>query len=257
MAPMEIDGVCPGVALPEDGLLGKPFRCERVGPSDDQPQRRIYIALHNDYSEDFVSSTDLSEDECGHIAVRRLLHGGRGHFGPLEHAHLTVALRVDHNTMVQLRTHRVASFDVQSNRYTGQRFIDVAEGRRWVGDEFHFRPPGRYSDRQGGPYDWSDLHNKQLALTYRNACHQYRELRQQGVAEEHARQVLPGAYMQNMVITMNARMWLHVLDVRLKPDAQQEMRWAMELLVDQVKRWIPEIAAWWVEHRQGKGRLAP
>lgn len=234
-----------------------PFRCEVVGPTDDMPQQRIYLALHNDYSEDFQPRTDLPEDQCGRIAVHRLLEGGRGHYGPLEHVHLSLLLQVDHDTMVQLRTHRISSFDVQSNRYTGERFIDVCRGKRRIEDVFHFRPPGAYHDRQGQSYAWGEEDNNRLAALYRNACHDYRELRERGVAEEHARQVLPGAFLQNVFVTMNARSWLHVLDVRLKADAQYEIRWAMELLAQHIRRWIPEIAQWWDTNRKGKARLAP
>jgi thymidylate synthase ThyX len=56
---------------------------------------------------------------------------------------------------------------------------------------------------------------------------------------------------------MNARMWLHLLDVRLKPDAQYEIRWVMELLTGSIRNWIPEIANWYSANRQGKARLAP
>lgn len=234
-----------------------PFKLWVIGPTDDMPQRRIYLALHNDYTEDPCPTTDLPEDECGRIAVRRLLSGDRGHYGPLEHATLQILLQADHDTMMQLRTHRIASFDVQSNRYTGQRFIDVATSQRVIHNVFHFRPVGTYRDRQGDPYVWTGADNDRLAIIYRNACHQYRDLRDKGVAEEHARQVLPGAFLQHATITMNARSWLHVLDMRLKPDAQYEIRWAMELLKDAVRKWIPEIATWYENHRLGKARLAP
>jgi thymidylate synthase ThyX len=68
---------------------------------------------------------------------------------------------------------------------------------------------------------------------------------------------LPGAFLQNVFLTMNARMWLHLLDVRLKPDAQYEIRWVMELLTGAIRNWIPEIANWYSANRQGKARLAP
>lgn len=243
--------------LPVSEKTENPFKLWVIGPTGDMPQQRMYLALHNDYSEVPVWDTDLPEDRCGEIVVRRLLKGDRGHYGPLEHAHLSVLLRVDHDTMVQLRTHRIASFDVQSNRYTGQRFIDVATGERSVRDVFHFRPPGTYRDRQGDPYNWTESDNAKLAIAYRNACHRYHELRKEGISEEHARQVLPGAFFQNVFMTMNARMWLHLLDVRLKPDAQYEIRWAMELLTGAIRNWIPEIANWYMTNRQNKARLAP
>ena len=47
-----------------------------------QPQRLIWQAMHQDYSEQCVACESLpSEAEAGRIAVKRLLQGGRGHYG--------------------------------------------------------------------------------------------------------------------------------------------------------------------------------
>ena len=51
------------------------------------PQQCIYAAMHQDYSEGFVADERAAwpdERLAGEICVRRLLHGDRGHFGPLE-----------------------------------------------------------------------------------------------------------------------------------------------------------------------------
>ncbi len=82
-----------------------------------KPQTVIYAALHTDYSEDFIwEERDRfpTETKAGEIAVKRLLAGGRGHYGPLEHPQITFAVGYfPHCVMQQARTHRIASFDVQ------------------------------------------------------------------------------------------------------------------------------------------------
>lgn len=48
------------------------------------PQQVIYAAMHQDYSEEFVADSKdkwPAEDKCGEIVVKRLLAGGRGHYG--------------------------------------------------------------------------------------------------------------------------------------------------------------------------------
>lgn len=216
-----------------------------------------YLALHNDYSEDFVFRTDLDEARCGEICVDRLLRGDRGHFGPYEHVSLTLALRADHNTIMQLRTHRLGSFDVQSMRYTGDRLEKVANGDLAPEDVFYVRPPGKYHDRQGDPYTWTqDDVDESLALAMSSAM-DYARLRRQGVSEEHARGVLITSYFQNAIVTFNLRGWLHLLEMRLKADAQYEMRCLMDLVALQIQRWVPETYQWWAEHRRNKARLAP
>lgn len=216
-----------------------------------------YLALHNDYSEDFVCKTDLDEARCGEICVERLLRGDRGHFGPYEHVTLTLALRADHNTIMQLRTHRLGSFDVQSQRYSGKRIEQVASGDLAPEEVFYVRPPGKYHDRQGDPYEWTeDDVEESLALAMSSAM-DYARLREQGVSEEQARGSLITSYYQNAIVTFNLRGWLHLLEIRLKADAQLEMRWLMELIALQVRRWAPETYQWWSEHRRNKARLAP
>jgi thymidylate synthase (FAD) len=236
--------------------LRNPFRCELVRATE-RPQQLVYIALHNDYAEDFCPDTTLPEDRCGQIVVERLLAGGRGHFGPLEHPSMTLLLQVDHNTMVQLRTHRIASFDVQSMRYSGERVERVARGELPVEEVFYTRPPGVYRDRQGASYEWTEQQVKWIRLLQFNASQDYLQMRSEGVSEEQARYVLPTSYFQNVALTGNARSWMHFLDMRLKADAQFEIRQAMELAEAQFRDWMPEVHEWWCRHRRGKALLAP
>jgi thymidylate synthase (FAD) len=234
-----------------------PFRVE-ILQATPNPQRLIYLALHNDYSEDFTPDTSLSEADCGRIAVNRLLAGGRGHFGPCEHPSLSVLLQVDHNTAMQLRTHRVGvSFDLQSMRYTSERILKVARGELPVREVFYLRPAGDYTNRQGKSYAWSDRDNDTLEDLIRSCCRRYQTMIFNGAAEEHARMVLPTCYFQNVALTGNLRSWLHLLDVRLKADAQLEIRCAMDLVAQRIADWAPEIYSWYSRSRQGKALLAP
>lgn len=222
------------------------------------PQRVAYVALHTDYSEAYAPTTDLPEDRCGQIVVERLLKGNRGHYGPLEHPSLTLAICADHNTIVQMRTHRIGmSFDVQSMRYTGDRIVRVARRELQPEDVFYIRPPGAYQDRQGSRYDWTEEDVEESLAMALSSSIDYARLRERGVAEEQARQVLITSYYQNAVVTGNLRSWLHMLDVRLKHDAQYEIRALMELIATEVQRWAPEVYDWWSSHRKGKAILAP
>lgn len=232
------------------------FRCERIAATP-MPQRAIYLALHNDYSETFQPDTSLPEDRCGEIIVKRLL-GARHHWGPLEHPQLQLLLKVDHNTAMQLRTHRVGiSLDLQSMRYTSQRIIDCAKGLVPLDEVYYTRPSGSYADRQGDRYVWSETDVAIAKSMAMNSIQNYAALVERGAAEEHARQVLGTSYYQNCMISGNLRTWLHMLDVRAKADAQLEIRWAMDLVASQIKAWVPEIWAHYAETRYRKAPLAP
>ena len=112
-----------------------------------------------------------SEDEAGRIVVERLLKGNKGHWGPLEHPSLSLMIQADHNTMMQLRTHRVGcTFDYQSMRYTGKRISKVAKLEIPPEDVFYVRPPGHYWDRQGKKYNGpKDQAENQLAMCLSSA----------------------------------------------------------------------------------------
>ena len=233
-----------------------PFQVATVAATE-LPQRTAYLAMHTDYSEDYVVDTPLDEAKCGEICVSRLLAGDRGHYGPLEHPQISLAILADHNTMMQLRTHRHITCDFQSLRYTGARVVDVAEGKRLVEEVFYVRPPGNYRDRQGEVVAWTDDDVEEHLAICLSSAHDYKRLRDRGVPEEQARQVLVTTYFQCGLVSGSLRSWLHILDMRLKPNAQYEIRQLMEMTLAQIKRWAPEVTGWWVNHRCGKARLAP
>ena len=226
----------------------------------EQPQTLIWQAMHQDYSEQYVAYEDPPcESEAGNIAVKRLLQGGRGHYGPLEHPSITFSVGwFPHSVMQQGRTHRVGvSFDVQSMRYTGDRIARAADGDLDLEDVFYLRPVGDYSDRQGKKYAYTDELRQQDLELCRQAAVRYRDLLQAGFAEEHARGILPFDYRQHFVVSFSLRAFLHFMDLRAKADAQWEIRQLCELMWPHFQEWAPEIASWYRDHRWGKARLAP
>lgn len=226
------------------------------------PQQCIYAAMHQDYSEEFVADERASwpdERQAGEICVRRLLHGDRGHFGPLEHPQITFnAGWFPHSVMQQARTHRVGvSFDVQSGRYTSGRILDVAAGVRPVEEVFYLRPVGDYGNRQGKRYRYTEeMRRVDLARCSDAASHYAHQMRQ-GMAEEQARGMIPFDVRQHFVVSFTLRALLHFLDMRSKADAQDEIRHLCALMWPWMETWAPEIAAWYQRSRWGKARLAP
>ena len=229
----------------------------------EKPQRAIYLAMHQDYSpgyvwEDVLRGSVPDEVQCGRIVVDRLLKGDRGHYGCLEHPQIVLACGgFDHNTMVQLRTHRLMSFDVQSFRYTSQQFIEVAEEKRDVETVFYIRPPGYYTNRGGKKYEWTteDVANERVWCL--KACLNYKQKIDRGISEEHARHGIPTCVRQHFVLSCNMRQLMHLLDLRWKADAQLEAQTFSQLLYDIFLDWSPAIAEWYMGNRAKKARLAP
>lgn len=224
------------------------------------PQTLVYKALRQDYSEGNVLGDFLkSEKQYGELAIDLLLKGGKGHFGPLEHPQITVNLvGFPHDVPMQLRTHRVGiSFDIQSSRYSGQRFVDVAEGQLPVEAVFYARPVGQYADRNGKnqPYT-AEMREEDLAFAVQS-CQIYKRRFDAGIPPEAARQFVVQGFRQNFVMSVNARSLMHLLDLRSKADAQPECQAAVDLLFKEFQLWMPEIAGWYEKNRLKKARLAP
>ncbi|MDY6936787.1 MAG: FAD-dependent thymidylate synthase [Cyanobacteriota bacterium] len=237
------------------------FRVEAIAQTPN-PQQTIYAALHQDYSEDFVFADRLSwptETECGEIAVQRLLLGGRGHYGPLEHPQIVLNCGYfPHSVMQQARTHRVGvSMDVQSLRYTGQRFLDVVKGKRDIEEVFYLRPVGHYEDRQGKKYYYSPEQREADLAWCLEAAKRYSLDIDAGMSEEHARGKLPFDYRQHFIVSFNLRSLMHFLDLRNKKNAQLEIQKLCDLMWNHFEKWTPEIAQWYEKNRLGKAKLSP
>jgi thymidylate synthase (FAD) len=226
------------------------------------PQQTIYAAMHQDYAEGFVwAERDRfpAEDKSGEVIVKQLLAGNRGHYGPLEHPQITLNCGFfPHSTMQQMRTHRVGiSFDVQSFRYTGNRIVEVADGKRDIEEVFYLRPLGAYSDRQGKRYEYTPELRQQDLDWCLSGCKLYQERINQGFSEEHARGLIPFDVRQHWVLSANVRSMLHLLDLRWKLDAQLEAQQLCELMWEPFKAWVPDIATWYEANRLKKAKLSP
>ncbi|MBD1877977.1 FAD-dependent thymidylate synthase [Coleofasciculus sp. FACHB-T130] len=239
----------------------KYFRVEVVAATPN-PQQVIWAAMHQDYSEELVwNSCDRWPDEerSGELIIKHLLSGDRGHYGPLEHPQITVNVGYfPHSMMQQLRTHRVGvSFDVQSFRYTGQRIVDVVEGKLDIEEAFYLRPVGNYTNRQGKRYLYSEEQRQDDLQWCEDACKHYKKRIDEGLSEEHARGIIPFDARQHFVLSCNVRSLMHLLDLRWKKDAQLEAQKFCELLWVHFEQWTPAIAQWYLENRAKKAKLAP
>ena len=236
------------------------FRVETIVATP-RPNRAIYVAMHQDYCEDFAIDDvpQLSDEEFGEIIVKRLLKGERGHYGCLEHVQIALNCGwFPHSVMQQARTHRTGiSFDVQSGRYTGKRVVQVVEGTRDVEEVFYLRPVGTYTDRNGAKYEYSEDKRKIDRIMCIDSAGRYMLSLREGLSEEHARDQLPYCLRQHFVVSFNLRSALHFMDLRAKLDAQLEIRQMCELVWPRIVEWAPEVAAWYEKARMHKARLAP
>jgi thymidylate synthase (FAD) len=224
------------------------------------PEQVVYQAGKCDYSETPIHiQTIPSPQKCGEWIVERLLSNEKGHWGPLEHPAITFSVSgYVHSVMAQARTHRVGiSFDVQSQRYTGQRVVKVASGELNPEDVFYVRPPGFYVNRTGKKYDWFQEDYEEELKFIVEGCKRYAVKYEKGMCEEHIRDYLTQAIRQNFVVSFNLRSVLHFIDLRAKLDAQLEIQALCEQTIPYLQNWAPNVWKYYEEKRLRKAKLSP
>ncbi|MFC7019094.1 MULTISPECIES: FAD-dependent thymidylate synthase [Haloarcula] len=240
--------------------------------STDDPEELICTAARNDYSAGFVGdqsfeeTMDTVEGETIEDKKRTLIGHllDHGHFGPFEHAQVTFAVEgVSRSCMAQITRHRHVSFDVQSMRYVSFDDVDpadVREGEMVVVPPSATDPSWVGRNQQSGQVDEETVAEREEIFTdaIENAVRSYQDLLDLGMPPEDARFVLPIGTEVNIVMSMNARMLMHVADMRAAADAQWEIRGLTEEMLDLAAEWCPITFEHYNEHmKHRKNRLAP
>jgi thymidylate synthase (FAD) len=236
------------------------------------PETLLCKAARNDYSEGFVGEQSFEEtmatvdgdtiEEKKETLIGHLME--HGHYGPFEHPQITFAVKgVSRSCMAQITRHRHVSFDVQSMRYVSFDDVDpedVREGEMVVTPPSATDPDWVGRNQKTGQVDEETVEkrNEIFSDTVANAVESYQELLDLGMPPEDARFVLPIGTEVNIVMSMNARMLMHVADMRAAADAQWEIRQLTEEMLDLATEWCPITFEYYEEHMKNrKNRLAP
>jgi thymidylate synthase (FAD) len=238
----------------------------------EDPERVICTGARNDYMSEFVGDQSFDEtmadidgddieDKTATLIGHLLDHG---HFGPFEHPQATFAVEgISRSCMAQITRHRHVSFDVQSMRYVSFDDVDPADVRE---GELVVTPPSATDpdwvgrNQQSGPVGEEPAERREAVFNdaIENAVASYQELLDLGMPPEDARFVLPIGTKVNMVMSMNARMLMHVADMRAAADSQWEIRNMTEKILHLAEDWCPITFEHYNEHLKGrKNRLAP
>ena len=152
------------------------------------------------------------------------------HWGVFEHAYFTVSVSgVSRALTHQLVRHRQNSFLQQSQK---QVEIDVSK-YDWYVEPHSIDTTGK------------TLSQKQLSkilsfdMAMQKCAEVYKTLLSAGIDEEDARYALPNACKTNIVITANARQWLHFFYMRLSEHAQWEIREMCKAILNEFMKLSP------------------
>ncbi|MGL5075951.1 MAG: FAD-dependent thymidylate synthase [Waterburya sp.] len=201
--------------------------------------------FENDPLQDPLWKSLATEAEHWNWLVKACL--SKGHYSPLEYSqYVFVATDIPMPTVVQIRTHRGLSMQVQSMRYTGRR-MGLTEF--YSNEQLFYTRTELSRDREGKagtiPPEVYDKCVSELRQLYVKLC-------QEGIPNEVARDILPSSYTQNFILSCNLRELFHLFGMRSPKDAQLEVRQVMELMRKAVTQAIPEPIDWYMKHHWGK-----
>lgn len=181
---------------------------------------------------DLIRKTTFPNELCGEAAAictdsknteSALRHAMEsGHTSVLEHAVYTFRVEgISRACLAQLTRHRIASFDVQSQRYVKL-------------DEPDFVIPESILELESPVAD--------EAINYiQDSLGIYKRLLAAGVPAEDARYVTPQAVPTKLIMTMNARELLHFFSLRTCNRAQWEIRELADKMLKLCKESTPII----------------
>ncbi len=167
------------------------------------------------------------------------------HTTPVEMARLVFHVRLPFTVAQQWATHRNASRNGVSARYT-ELPAD------WYEPPAFFGPPAAGANQQGHGAPLDTGTDMAAATVYKEAAEAatdgYHQLLALGVAKEQARMVLPVAAYTEWTWASDLHNLLHFLKLRTAPNAQDEIRAYAAAIEDIVAAAFPLTHAAWVEH---------
>jgi thymidylate synthase (FAD) len=210
--------------------------------STPDPEMLVCMAARNDYRAEGVIEQNYEEILNANVteiaqAEEDLLEKlmDRGHWGPFEHPQATIAMEgVTRVSMAQITRHRHFTFDIMSLRY-----VDVEDES--VNDRMQIPETIRGEElvTRDGVSELDEGVEEQYREAYEDSMECYRELLESGVPAEEARKVLPMGTEVNIVMSGNARAWMHLLNIRGKANVQGEARRLADSIMEECKEWMP------------------
>jgi thymidylate synthase (FAD) len=162
------------------------------------------------------------------------------HFSVFEHAHMTVEISTSRMISAQILRHRSFTFSEFSQRYGEVADYVRVKARRQS-------EKNRQSSVDDLPEDIQDWWQQRQHEHWADSERRYKEALTLGIAKEVARAILPMNSKTRLYMTGSVRSWIHYLELRTKPDTQQEHReiaeWIKEIFVDEFPT-VAEALGW-------------
>lgn len=153
------------------------------------------------------------------------------HTSPLRHPKLQFRIKCPIYVERQIFKHTIG---IDVNSISG-RYVDFSDSYYEIEQ---FRTQSK-SSKQGSGIDLDGVDNKHAIVIQNDVidfCRKaYQDLLELGVSKEQARSVLPLSLMTEFIWTGSLQAFIHLCNLRLKPDTQKETRDLVQMMLEAVK----------------------
>jgi thymidylate synthase (FAD) len=170
----------------------------------------------------YKSEDKITEDSANKFCV---MVSQKGHESVLEHVSISFRIICDRAISHELCRHRLTSISQESTRY-----VNYTKDRHGAGDIKFILPVGL-----------SVAQRLLFQHGYEVSEKAYNDAIAAGCTPQQARALLPLGLKTELVVTANAREWLHILKLRLDKSAHPDMRIVARLLHTQLEHILPAI----------------
>lgn len=144
------------------------------------------------------------------------------HSSPFEMCEVTFEICIPISMAREWMRSRTQSYNEMSGRYT------QLPAKLYVPSKSRITKQSKVNKQASAAEGFSDEVTNSIQWSIKDCLEdsyaKYEELLELGVARETARQVLPVAQYTTLRAKANLRNWLHFLDLRMRPNAQEEIR---------------------------------
>lgn len=213
--------------------MSKEFPIVNLISSPKEVLKTIYTACRTCYSADYpINIWDNSNDEEKMLKlIKKVLSSG--HHSTIEHCQFTFSISgVSRACTHQLVRHRHMSFSQKSQRYVTEK------------NQFEYIIPPTVKK--------SELLNEYEEFMTK-ISEFYDKMIEQGIPAEDARFIMPNAASSSLVASLNLRELIHLANIRLCTNAQQEIRIMVKKMCDCVIEQEPWMAEYLVPKCESLG----
>jgi thymidylate synthase (FAD) len=194
----------------------------------------------------YKSEKNITEHSSIEFAEKMLKSG---HHAVLEHSYATVRIICDRGVSHEIVRHRLASYCQESTRYCNY-------SKEKFGGHITFIKPCFFQNIN--IQEWQDVYidedykyeaieedeeltdnEKHWLLSMANSEFHYHAMIQRGASPQEARSVLPNSLKTEIVMTANAREWMHFFKLRTSPKAHPQMREIAIPMLKEFQQLIP------------------